>query len=255
MNIGISRPSWEERDSEQIFRLAHEYKFDGVQIKPQQYEPLGLDAERFKEQYGDLAYLARGGIIVYPGSSYRTWAERFSSFLSFAKGVGGKQICICAGVRERDLDSDGLKGFSGVLNELGRQANGAGAVISLHNHADTILESIDDIKRIFEHIDPACCGLTFDTAHAAKGGIEDLAGALEQFKPFVNNIHLKDLSGDGKFCLLGRGTLDLKSVLHKLSEWDYREWLIVDEETAGVSVREAFAGSAAFLREGGLLGS
>lgn len=253
MDIGISRPSWEEQDNQQIFSLAKELKFDGVQVKPHQYEPIDLDPDRFKQEYGSLSDLARGGIIVYLGSEYKTWESKLPKFLSFVKGVGAKQICICAGVREENLDHRGIKGVAEVLNELGKQANHAGAVVSLHNHAGSLFESIEQLKRVFEYIDPQYCGMTFDTAHAAKGGIDDLAGALEHFKSVVNNVHLKDLSTDGTFCALGEGTLDLKSVLRTLGAWDYQEWLIVDEETKGLSVREAYDKSAAFLRSNGLL--
>lgn len=253
MLIGFSRPSWEAQDSEQIFRLAQEYGLDGVQVKPQQYDSLHLDPDRFKQVYGDRAYLARGGIIVYLGPNYRQWEESFPAFLSFVHGVGGEQICVCANVRESDLDGDGVRGVADVLNELGRQAKAVGATVSLHNHSDgAIFETIDDIERLFAHIDPTYCGLTFDTAHAVKGGIADLAGALERYRSFVNNIHLKDLTPDGAFCPLGTGTVDLQSVIAKLREWDYREWLIVDEETKGLTVREAFDRSIGYLKSNGL---
>ena len=147
-----------------------------------------------------------------------------------------------------------MRGVAGVLNELGRQAKEAGAIISLHNHSDgAIFETIDDIERLFAHIDPAYCGLTFDTAHAVKGGITDLVGALKRYRSFVNNIHLKDVTADGQFCPLGQGTIDLEPIIALLQEWDYQHWLIVDEETKGLTVQQAFDEAASYLRNNGLL--
>jgi len=252
MRIGISRPSWEPQDNEAIFRLAAEYGFDGIQSKPHQYDPLGVDARRFKDAYGDRAYLGRGGAIVYPGHEYRTWLQKLPRYVEFVRGIGGEQLCICAGIQRHHVDGDGVKGVADVLNELGQLANEAGAVISLHNHVGTILETVDDIAALFEHIDPTRCGLTFDTAHAAKGGIEDLAGTLEHYRAFVNNVHLKDLSAGGAFCPVGTGTLALEAVLGKLRDWGYDQWVIVDDESQETSVQEAFELSAAFLRKNGV---
>jgi len=253
MRIGISRPSFEEGDNEEIFRLAAAMGFEGVQVKPHQYDPLGIEPERFRAAYGELAALGRGGAIVYPGHEYRTWLEKLPRYLEFVKGIGGEQLCICAGIRREHVDADGVRGIANVLNELGKRAVEAGAVISLHNHADTIVETVEDIAALFEHIDPQYCGLTFDTAHAAKGGVKDLAGTLEHYRAFVNNVHLKDVTADGAFCPIGTGTLDLPAVLAKLRAWDYKEWLIVDEESKGVPVREAFEASVGFLRRHGVM--
>lgn len=252
MRIGMSRPSWSEADNPRIFELAASYGFDGVQVKPHQYDPVGVDPGRFKEFYGARAELARGGIIVYLGSDYRSWEAKLSPYLSFIQGVAGEQICVCAGVREEHLDEQGIEGFAEVLNAMGRKAREAGAVISLHNHTNSIVESSEQIQQVFAHIDPAYCGMTFDTAHAAKGGITDLAGALREFRRFVNAVHLKDLSADGTFCPLGEGTLDLGAVLRELRAWDFQEWLIVDEESKGVSVEDAYGRSVDFLRRHGI---
>ncbi|TDQ33762.1 sugar phosphate isomerase/epimerase family protein [Aureibacillus halotolerans] len=248
MKIGISRPSWKTGENEEIVRFASMYPFDGIQLKPHQYEPLKTDADELRKSYGEAAYLAQGGMIVYPSLSYQKWPNQFDQFFSFMKGVGGKQVCVCAGLQKEHLDDTGVKGLATILNELGKRANDAGAVLSLHNHADTILESVEDIYAVFDTINPDYCGLTFDTAHAAKGGMTDLADALQQFKPLINNIHLKDLSKEGSFTVLGRGTLDLASVCRTVKEWSYDDWLIVDEETRDVSVEEAFSQSVNFLQ-------
>lgn len=253
MKIGISRPSWEPADSDAIFRLAAEWGFDGVQIKPHQYDEVELNPELFRARYRQHAELARVGLIVYPGPDYRAWEDKLPAYIRFAAALDADQVCVCSDVRESELDASGLQGVADALNRIGSLARESGVAISLHNHADTIFESIDQLRRVFALLDPQLCGLTFDTAHAAKGGIADLAAALEAFKPYLNNIHLKDLTVDGRFCPIGTGTLDLAGVLGKLREIGYSEWLIVDEESAGIGVEEAFAASARFLKANGWL--
>ena len=93
MLIGISRPSWEKQDSEQIFRLAKNYRFDGVQVKPQQYDAIDLDPELFKKLHGDCAYLARAGIIVYLGPNIANGKKSFrSSFISSERWAANKFV-------------------------------------------------------------------------------------------------------------------------------------------------------------------
>jgi sugar phosphate isomerase/epimerase len=252
MQIGISRPSWGEQDNDLIFRLADRMGFDGVQIKPHQYDDIALNAERFKQKYGEFTHLAKGGLITYPGPHYRTWKEKLPDYFAFASALHAEQVCICSDVRSVHLDEHGIQGVVHELTEIGKLARDQGIAISLHNHADTIFESVEDLQRVFSYIEPVYCGLTFDTAHAAKGGIGDLAAAIEAFKPFINNVHLKDLSASGRFCPLGSGTLDLVPVVRKLQEIRYDEWIIIDEETEGMSVEEAFTISMCFLEENGL---
>lgn len=249
MRIGISRPAWQASDNQDIFRIADELGYDGVQIKPHQYDQVDLDAERFEQMYGKLTYLAKGGLITYPGSAYRTWEDKLTSYIAFASALNADQVCICSDVRAEHLDADGVKGVAEVLNSIGKAALAHGVTISLHNHADTIFESIDDLHRVFEHIDPRYCGLTFDTAHAAKGGITDLAAAVRAFKPYLNNVHLKDLSAEGQFRPVGTGTLDLVGAVRGIQEIGYSGWMIVDEETEGISVRTSFELSMDFLKQ------
>lgn len=253
IRIGISRPSWQETDNSLIFRKASELGFYGIQIKPHQYNAVGLDPRKFTETYGELSYLARGGLIVYPGPIYRNWPDKLQAYIAFASALGAEQLCICAYIQQKDLDEAGLAGVAETLNQLGREAVKGGVTLSIHNHKDTVFETIEDLQTLFEHVDVNVCGLTFDTAHGAKGGIHDLADAVQQFHPFINNVHLKDLSADGRFCPLGTGTLDLAPVIRKLHENGYDNWLIVDEESEGLSVEESFELSVQFLSKHGLM--
>ena len=59
----------------------------------------------------------------------------------------------------------------------------------------------------------------------------------------IQYVHLKDLSAEGEFVPLGRGTLDLESVINFLKEKGYSgDWLVEcdgysgdPEEAAGIS--------------------
>ncbi|MBW3635320.1 MAG: sugar phosphate isomerase/epimerase, partial [Armatimonadetes bacterium] len=109
-------------------------------------------------------------------------------------------------------------------------------------------ETEEDIARLLERIDPEICGLTLDTAHAAKAGIPHVERLAVRFQRHLLNVHLKDLSAEGQFCALGQGTLPLRPILDALTAINYDQWLIVDEETASLQTDEAFSVAAEFLK-------
>ena len=152
-----------------------------------------------------------------------------------------------AAVDRSDTSARRFRRAASVLRKTGEQARQQGTSISVHTHANCLFESIEDLEKLLGHLKPEECGLTLDTAHAAKAGIQDIASLVNHFRAHLNNVHLKDFSKNGSFCPLGLGTLDLNSVLDALHGIGYDEWLIVDEESRDFTTEEAYRISMDFL--------
>lgn len=250
MKIGISRPTeGTPQDTLALLSIASRHGYEGVQLKPQQYGEFIDAPARLQTFLGKLAPLASGGCIVYPGGDMDVWIERLAQTISFASAVGGGHVCICGSVQRSDGEQAQHRKAAEILNQIGQMAGEQGIYISLHNHAGCIFETYEDIMRLCETLDPRLCGLTIDTAHAAKGGVSDVAGLIESVKQYVINVHFKDMAQDGTFCLLGTGTLPLDPILQKLTAIDYQGWLIVDEETRSVSHETACEHSMRVVRD------
>lgn len=252
MKIGVSRPSNTPAESYEVLQTARALGFAGVQLKSAQYNGFVNSPEGFKDRYGPLSDLAQGGLIVYPGNDPHSWPERLHPILSFAALVGAPHICLCSGVYATGASEAQVRGVAEVLMKIGVRAQEAGLIISIHNHVNSLVESEADIVRLLDQLDPDLCGLTLDTAHAAKAGIPSVAALAVRFRKHLLNVHLKDLAADGRFCALGQGTLDLPPILRALEEIDYRQWLIVDEETIELSTSEALQIACDYLRQAGL---
>lgn len=247
MNTGISRASGGGAAAREVFAAAQQHGFDGVQAKPSQYAENGLDAEAFRKQYGDLAGLVKAGLVVYPGDAFEQWPEKFGDVISFAGAVGAGHLCICCGAG-RDGDTDArTRVAADALSEVGRAAAQGGLSISIHNHANSIFETEEDLERVLGLVDTDVCGLTLDTAHAIKGGITDLAAAARRFSTSLRNVHLKDIDADGTFCPIGTGTAALAPVVETLADLNYAHWLIVDEESMSHTTDDAFRISSEYL--------
>lgn len=253
MRIGISRPSGTPEDAMALFSAARAAGFDGVQVKPQQYDLWDRDPQRCAEALGELASMLRAGLVAYPGPNPERWPEDTAPMVDLAGGVGAEEICLCSGVSPSDLQPTSVSDIAGILNDIGEAALAKAAHLSLHNHADSLFETADDLDALVEHLDPRLCGLTFDTAHAAKGGMTDLAEHIARFAEYIRNVHLKDMSAEGRFCPLGEGVLDLEDALESLDRIGYEGWLIVDEESEGLSHEQACGGSADFLKRQGAM--
>ena len=218
-------------------------------MKPQQYNFCELNPAIFKKTYQELSLLARGGLIIYPGGDFETWPGKLDRLIPFAVGIGAEQICMCTSVDRSDTSSERFRQIATVLTAIGEEARKQGTWISIHNHANCLFETEKDLAMLFEHLEPKVCGLTLDTAHAAKTGIKDIASLVHRFRDYLSNVHLKDVSDRGVFCPLGRGTLELDNVLHALYAIEYNEWLVVDEESRDFSTDEAYRISMDFLKD------
>jgi sugar phosphate isomerase/epimerase len=248
MKIAISRPSKGPDEARALFDAARATGFAGVQIKPQQYDLVEHDPGQFREFFGEGADMARAGLVVYPGSEPETWRDRLQPIIHFAAGIGAEEICICAAVGRSDESTERYRSVAEVLHDIGRIARTHAVQVSLHNHAGCLFENAEDLDKLAEHLDPSLCGITFDTAHAAKGGMVDLGEHITRLANHITNVHLKDLAQEGHFCPLGQGTLELTGVLKALEGIGYKRWLVVDEETEGLSVEQACSISMEFIK-------
>jgi len=251
MNIGISRAGGDP--IKDILSSAKEHGFTGVQMKFGQFKDHLESPQGFVDDVGELSRLARGGLIVYPGGNPSAWEAKIGAVIPFASHVGAGHICVCAGVGRDDMSDAKFREAADALMAAGRAASENGLVVSLHNHANSIFETADDIAKLAGMLDPSMCGLTIDTGHTAKAGIDDPGEVIKRHREHVFNIHLKDMNADGSFCALGTGTVKLDAAIEAAREIGYDRWLIVDEESKHLPTDEAFGITREFLESRGLM--
>jgi sugar phosphate isomerase/epimerase len=249
MKIGISRISQTRDEAYEVLDAARRYGFKGVQLKPSQYEEFLNCPAAFTEQYGELANLACGGLIVYPGNDPTMWFEKLEGVLRFASGVKANHVCLCSDVYATDASEAEVRAVADALTHIGKSASQQGVMISIHNHVNSLVETEEDIARLLSLLDPALCGLTLDTAHAAKAGIANVSRLASRFQNHLLNVHLKDLDADGNFCALGQGILELDPIVQTLESIKYNQWLIIDEETGAMKTEAAFGIAAEYLTQ------
>jgi inosose dehydratase len=67
-----------------------------------------------------------------------------------------------------------------------------GLELVFHSHADSLVETEDEIVRVLEGTDPTAVGLCLDTGHVAYGG-GDTVGLIGRFPERIRYVHLKQV--------------------------------------------------------------
>ncbi|MBF6605020.1 MAG: TIM barrel protein [Chloroflexi bacterium] len=119
----------------------------------------------------------------------------------------------------------------------------------LHPHAGTYIETVDEIARVMDRIDPSLVGLCLDTGHFRFGGA-DPTQAVHDYHELIRHVHIKDCRiavmdgvkaegkgleealGRGVFCQLGLGDSRIDAVIAALQSYGYTGWLVIEQDQA-----------------------
>ncbi|HYF51921.1 MAG TPA: sugar phosphate isomerase/epimerase [Planctomycetota bacterium] len=232
MKYAFSKPAKDEADRRLIFERCRACGYDGLQLKGNDYQPfldrpVGL-LETWPQLRGGVSGLILGAALDDAGIA------RIRKTFAVAREASADLVILC--------DSSGrsastnLKRTAALLSELGAEAKRLGTKLSLHHHHNHPVMTRDEMRTFFKAVKPGTVGLTIDTAHLIKSGIDDVAGVIREFAGVVDNFHIKDYA-NGEFVPLGTGVLDLKAVASAIRDIGYHGWLCADEESGQDSER------------------
>lgn len=160
--------------------------------------------------------------------------------------LGAQHLVIGGGAQRSQpaTDSDYDRLAAG-LDDIARIADGHGLVASFHPHLSTIVESPEQIERLFDRTPIRFCP---DTGHLqAAGG--DPVELVRTYRDRIEYVHIKDLDADGRFVPLGRGELDVGGVLGVLRDAGFDGWVTVETDGWDGDPAEGARASRARLEE------
>jgi inosose dehydratase len=157
---------------------------------------------------------------------------------------------IAGRVRPEDGMSDAQwKVFSEGANYVARRVmDEAGIRTVFHQHIGTLIETVDEARRLLDTTDPSVLGLCLDTGHWTFGAGGDPVSAARELRDRIWHVHFKDCEpsvmaasrelgwdgpesvGHGVFCELGRGCVDFPGVLAALDDAAYDGWIVVEQD-------------------------
>lgn len=141
----------------------------------------------------------------------------------------GCRIVKCTGSRRGT--GGGLEHVIAVCKELAPIAEEMDMIVVLENHANNVLENIEDYEEVFSAIDSPHIGMCLDTGHF-EGVSVDLHAVIDKFHERILHVDLKDCKERGKghdTVVFGQGVTDFDAFLSHLLEKNYQGYLVVEQ--------------------------
>lgn len=224
MKLAYSKPTRTADDAASLLANFADLGFEGLQLKPNQYRDSLDDGAAFRNATLGVA----SAVIVF--DSLTDGGDLLRRSIEFAAAAGTERVVFCHDSEPTDGSEATLHAYAAMLQPYERLATDRGVSFSLHHHTGEPVMTAEDVRRFFGAEAASHIGLTVDTGHLAKSGVEDIPGFIHEFRDHIDNIHLKDFDGEN-WVLPGRGTVDLDGVLAALASIDYQGWLCLDEES------------------------
>jgi inosose dehydratase len=144
-----------------------------------------------------------------------------------------------------DVGPAGWRALLARLDEIAALADSLGLTAALHPHVGTVVEGPEEVDRV---LGGSGIGLCLDTGHLLIGGTDPVALA-GRAAARVTHVHLKDVHApaaeavrtgrttytaavsSGLYRPLGKGDLDLPSLLTALESAGYSGWYVMEQDT------------------------
>ena len=246
MKTAFSAITSSDEERRTLFTSFRGAGYDGLQLKGSQYLDYLDEPGRFLDDWGHIDGVASA--LIAGCSLNEEGIELLKKIFAFGRTVGSRMIVFCHCVPHTDLKPDDLRAYAFVLSELGKCSREMGVKLSLHNHYDQPVMLREDIRVFFDAVEKGTVGLTADTAHFAKSGVNGIAGIIREFRDVIDNFHLKDFA-EGEFRVLGEGNIDFTPIFQAIRDIGYDGWISADEES-GSDITAAMKKCRDFISSG-----
>lgn len=193
-------------------------------------------------------------------TNYEENEQSFIKQLDFLEAVGASRINVCEltrclfaedcsmfGERKPIASDEEWKKLCEGLDRLGRIAVERGFKLCYHHHMATVVQTLEETKRLMDNTNPDYVYLCYDSGHFTFSN-EDAVTAAKLFAPRIGHVHLKDIRPQmmqqayaegfrfrqavlsGCFTIPGDGCVDYQGVFKELDKVNYKGWFIVEAE-------------------------
>ena len=202
----------------------------------------GMKNTEFKKQMDDL-----GMNII---SSHCDFTTDFERKCAEAAEIGMKYL-ICPHIGTQP-SLDGYKVYADKFNAAGEIAKKNGIRFAYHNHDYSFMNQDGQLPQdiIMNNTDKALVDFEMDIYWVTAAGMNP----IDYMKKHPNRFtlcHVKDYSkiaGGHESCILGKGTLDFKTILHEASKLGMEYYVVEQEAYTGTNELDAAKADAAYMK-------
>ena len=264
--IGCGQITWKGVDADRTLAEIAEAGYAGAPAGPQsgktteevlaQFERhglqpapgyLGADFWRPELEEEILARAVEHAKFARAGGCTELYAAA-GGFTSYTTARGLTRAQVSGHVTPADAMTGGAYAqFAKVLNQVGEITLAEGVRSCFHNHVGSVIETREEIDRLYELVNHDVIFMGPDTGHLAWGGV-DVVQFCRDYADVIRTVHIKDIDPDvlargragewdyqtfsdaGIFTELGRGMVDFPAVFDILDKAGFGGWLIVETD-------------------------
>ena len=282
--VGCGQITWggSHTSPEQVMAEIAQAGYEGAPAGP---DSSAEETLRFFADYGLKPAPGYLGGDFWKADQHDDFLERARRYCAFMREVGCTELYISAGgfdwrapsgrtrreaaakARPDDaLPTDDFQRLAETVNEIGAIGQREGVLLCYHNHVGTVVETLAEVERLLELVDPALIALGPDTGHLAWAGV-DVVAFVQKYASRIKTLHVKDIDPDvlkagvaadwdygafsqhGIFAELGEGFVDFPTVFATLRDAGFSGWAIAETDvTQKPTALESVTISRAYLR-------
>lgn len=264
--IGCGSLTWpKEMDKDQVWAEIRDAGYDGLPVSPSLGTPEDVPARCAEFDLKPApGYLAGN---FWKPEEEADILERAETFGAFMQGVGCTELYLGPGgfqgyktssglnraelaghVRPQDMMTDAeFKQFANAVNKVGEITLKYGVRSCFHNHVGSVIETREEIDRLFGMVDRDVVFQGPDIGHLLWAGADPVQFCRDYADDIVS-VHIKDIDPDvlqqgvaaewaynqfseaGIFAELGEGCVDFPAIFDILKGAGYEGWIIVETD-------------------------
>lgn len=143
------------------------------------------------------------------------------------RNLGGRRVKFTGGKRGTD---GGLKAVINALKQLAPAAEEMDVLVTVENHAENNIETIEDYEAIFDAVPSRHVGMCLDMGHFDASNVDNFE-VIDRFHERILHVDLKDTERKGihKVVNFGSGVTDVHGIIRRLLEHGYTGYLVIEQ--------------------------
>lgn len=245
---------------QQILDEIHEVGYEGTELGKKYPKDTKILKKELKKR--NLVLTSGFGKVHFTNPELsEEFFKQYKEHVLFLKEMGCEYVITCeignssywhSNSDMNEIESNNLNEeqwclLSQGLNKAGQFCKENGMKLVYHMHADTPINSLEQIRKLMNLTDKDKVFLVGDTGHLFYCGV-DLESFFEEFVDRIKYIHLKDVREEvlleikkynidfeaavrlGVFTVPGDGSVDFTPIMDILEENNYQGWIVVEAE-------------------------